>query len=45
MGTDWGLDSPYKGADLFIEAVRHLVSKDIDEFDLVIFGPNKPQKT
>jgi len=44
MGTDWGLDSPYKGADLFIEAVRHLVSKDIDEFDLVIFGPNKPQK-
>ena len=42
MGADWGLSNPYKGADLLIEAIERIASRNVDGFELVVFGQVKP---
>jgi glycosyltransferase involved in cell wall biosynthesis len=44
MGAAWGFGNPYKGFDLLIDAVKRITSRNVDGFDLVVFGQEKPKE-
>jgi glycosyltransferase involved in cell wall biosynthesis len=43
-GADGGLTNPYKGADLLIDAVARIASRNANGFELVVFGQGKPRE-